>query len=144
MGILSIIGSIFAAVTFIVKFLKTYVLKYVTHGLILSLQFSITTATVLFVIAFYGFTITTFITLYNSAIDIINYFLSYNDSTLAPLYGLLNCIGFLPALNVGVSLFFTALGSIMVFHLTKFTYHALAVIKNEIFKLGVLLGQAVD
>ena len=144
MGFVSGIIGIFTAITYIVKFLKTFVLKYVTHAVILSLQFAITTSTVLFVVAFYAFTITTFITLYNKAIEIINYFLTSGDTTLAPLYGLLNCIGFLSALNFGVSLFFTSLGSIMIFHLTKFTYHSLAVIKDEIFKLGVLLGQAVD
>jgi hypothetical protein len=144
-AIITIISSILAVLTFIVKFLKDILLKYVTHALILSLQFAITSTSIVFVVAFYAFTITAFLALYNRAIYIINYFITYNgDSAIAPLYGFLNCIGVLPALDVGVSLFFTALGSIMVFHLFRFTYGALNVVKNEIFKLGVLLGQAVD
>lgn len=142
--IISFLSSIGIAIAFVVKFLKQYLLKYATHAIILSLQFTITTASILFVIAFYAFTITAFIALYNRAIEIINYFINYNDSALSGMYGLLNCLGVVPALNVGVSLFFTAFGSIMTFHLFRFTFGAVNVIKNEIFKLGLLLGQAVD
>jgi len=135
MGFFSIVGGIFGAISFVVKFLKEFLVKYATHGVILSIQFTITSATILFVVAFYTFTITTFVALYNQAIELIDYFLNNSNSALSKFYGLLDCVGFLPALDAGVTMFFSALGSIMLFHLTKFTYHAMGAVKNEIFKL---------
>ena len=144
MSVIGIIGSIWTAISFLVKFLKGFLLKYATHAVILGIQFTITSATILFVLAFYAFTITAYVALYNKALEIVNSLLTYHDGTLASLYGLLNCMGVLPAISYGISIFFVALGSIMTFHLFKFTYGAMGAIKDEIFKLGVLLGQAVD
>jgi len=144
MPFLVAIGGISSALIYIIKFLKNILLKYATHAVILSVQFTITASTIAFVILFYGFTITAFISLYNSLINALNYVLNNPDATLSTFYGFLSCMGVTDAVNNGVTLLFASVGSIMIFHLFRFTFGALNVIKNEIFKLGVLLGQAVN
>jgi hypothetical protein len=141
---LYLLGIIVSAVTYIIRFLKGFLIKYATHSVILGIQFAITATTITFVVGFYYFTIGTFLLLYNSSIDIVNYFVSNPDSSLSCFYGVLDAVGFTAALNNGITMFFTALSSIMIFNLFKFTYGALKAIKDEIFKLGVLLGQAVN
>ena len=82
--------------------------------------------------------------MYNFFIDSVTYFYSNTDSALYCFYTVLNCSGASSALLNLFGMFFTALGTIMVFHLIRFTFGALKAIKDEIFKLGLLLGQALS
>jgi len=144
MPILAGLAGLASAFMYVIKFLKGILLKYATHAVILSIQFTITATTIAFVIAFYAFTITSFIAIYNSVFDFFDYLFQNTDSSLSCMYSLLDCTGVTPALENGVSLFFASIFGVMMFHLMRFTFGALNVIKNEIFKLGVLLGQAVN
>ena len=141
---LQVLGLIGGAVAFVVKFIKSFLLKYVTFGVILSFQFTVTASTIAFVLFIYAFVITSFVALYNQAQEVINFIFNPPGSDLSCLFGLLSCMGITPALQNGVSIFFAALSPIMLFHLFKFTFWALSKIKDEIFKLGLLLGQALS
>ena len=140
---IALLSQIFGGITFIVIFIKKFLVKYATFAVVLSIQFTITASTIAFVLFFYGFTITALISLYNSVFDIFNYISNSGIPVVAEFMGFLNCIGVLPALNFGFSLFYSALSTAMMFHLIRFTYGALKAVKDEIFKLGVLLGQAL-
>ena len=140
---IALLGQVFAGIWFVVSFIKKFLLKYATFAVVLSLQFTITASTIAFVLFFYGFTITVFISLYNKVFEIVDYISSYNAPGVSQFFGFLDCIGVLPALQSGFTYFYTALGTVMMFHLIRFTFGALSAVKDEIFKLGVLLGQAL-
>ncbi|MBE0514901.1 hypothetical protein [Sulfurimonas sp.] len=136
-------GAILLSVGLIVKFIKNLLVKYVVFGVVLTFQFGITAATITFVLAFYVFVITSLITLYNYGFEITSY-MSSGTSGLSCFMGLLELIGFLPAVNQGYTIFFASLSTILVFRLMSFTFFAMRMIANEVFKLGVLLGQALS
>lgn len=136
LGILSAIG-------FIVKFVKDFIAKYLVHSVIISAQFAITASTIVFVILFYTFTITSLVTLYNKGLEIFDYASNSGLQSLACFAHLVDCIGLASALENGFTLFYASLSTIVIFHLFKFTFHAMKIIMNEVFKLGLLLGQAV-
>ncbi|MDX9744120.1 MAG: hypothetical protein RBT59_09905 [Arcobacteraceae bacterium] len=141
---IQILLGLFGAVGFVVKFIKGLLVKYVGHALILSAQFSITAITITFVVAFYLFTITALVSVYNLAIDILNYATTSTNGLLSCLFGMMNCAGVIPALQNGITLFYGVLVTIVLFHLMKFTFSAMKIIGNELFKLGLLLGQALN
>lgn len=136
LGAIALLGSL-------VKFVKNLLIKYVVFGAVLTFQFAITASTIVFVLAFYAFFITSLVTLYNYGFEITSY-MSSSGSGLSCVLGLLDLIGFLPALNNGYTIFFASLSTILIFHLMKFTFFAMRMIANEVFKLGVLLGQALS
>ena len=138
------LAGIFTLVGLIIKFIKSILVKYLVHSVILTLQFAVTASTIVFVVAFYGFTITALISVFNAGIDILNYASSSGINSVECFAGLVNCIGLTPALQNGFAMFYTALSSVVIFHLFRFTYGAIKMIMNEIFKLGILLGQAVN
>lgn len=143
MSLFGLVAGIFTIVTFIVKLIKNFLVKYVTHAIIIAFQFTITATTIAFTLMYFGFVITMYVTLYNSGISFINY-LSHPDSSLACFMSVLSCSGVTDALNNGLTMLFASFVPLMVFHLIKFTFGAMNLIKNEIFKLGVLIGQALD
>ena len=136
--------GIFLALVAVVKFIKKYLLKYVGFSAILSLQFSITASTIVFVLAFYAFTITSLVAIYNKGVDIFTYVTTAPNSSVSCLFGYMNCIGITPALQNGLTMAYGVLTSVVIFHLFKFTFGAIRMVANEIFKLGVLLGQALN
>jgi len=142
MGFFTAIGIIVSAVTYIIKFIKNFLVKYVTFGVILGIQFTVTAGTITFVFAFYFASITLFIALYNSAMDIFNALTT--QPGLDCFFGMLMCVGVSPAIENGINMFFVALVPMLVFHLGRFTLGALQIIKDEIYKLGVLLGLAAS
>ncbi|MEN4046992.1 hypothetical protein [Sulfurimonas sp. NWX367] len=142
MGFFTAIGFIVSGIIYLVKFVKNYLLKYVTFGVILGIQFTITAGTIVFVSAFYFASITLFISLYNSAVNIINTITT--QTGLDCFFGMLMCTGVTPAIQNGISMFFAALVPLLVFHLGRFTIGAFGVIKDELYKLGVLLGLAAS
>ena len=141
---ISILTSIFLAFAVIIKFIKSILVKYLVHSVIISAQFTITASTILFVLSFYFFAVTSLVAVYNLGIDIFNYASSSTLPGVSCLFGLLDCIGFSAAAQIGYSLMYSALSTIMIFHLFKFTLSAMRMIMNEIFKLGLLIGQAMD
>ena len=136
-------GFIVAGIAGVISFLKFFLVKYVGHTLIISAQFTITASTIAFVLGFYLFVVTSLISIYNMGIDIVSLLSTNQDSSLSCVYYMLNCVGITPALENGFTLFYGALSTIMIFHLTRFTFSSLKVIGNEVFKLGLLLGQAL-
>ncbi len=136
--------SIFGGLVLIVKFIKSIIVKYLVHTVILGLQFAVTATTITFVSAFYFFTITALISVFNLGIEIIEYASNSGIQGVSCLANLVNCIGLASAMENGFALMYSALSSIVIFHLFKFTFGAMKMIMNEIFKLGVLLGQAVN
>ena len=136
--------AVFTAIGVVIKFIKSIIVKYLVHGAILSLQFTVTASTIIFVVLFYGFTITALVSVFNMGINIMDYASNSGLTSLACFAHLLNCTGISPALQNGFTLFYASLSTIVIFHLFKFTFGASKLIMNEIFKLGVLLGQAVN
>lgn len=138
--------GIFAGITLLVKFVKSFLVKYVAFAVVLTFQFSVTAATITFVIGFYAFIITSMVTAYNLGISAANYVAEgMGSGTLISCFlAVLELVGITSALNNGYILFFASLSTIMLFHLMKFTYWAMKQIANEVFKLGVLLGQALS
>ena len=139
----AIIG-IFSAIVLIVKFIKSILVKYVGFTVILSAQFTITSASIIFMIGFYAFTITALIEIYNMGINIFDYASTTNNSSVSCLLGYLDCLGFTPAAQNGFTMAYGVLSTVVIFHLLKFTYSAMRIIGNELFKLGILLGQALS
>ncbi|TKI68885.1 hypothetical protein FCU45_07935 [Sulfurimonas crateris] len=137
------IASILLFVGLIIKFIKNLLLKYVAFGVVLTFQFSIAAATIAFVLLFYGFVITSLISLYNFGSSIGDY-INSSSSALSCFMGLLELLGILSACNQGYTLFFASVSTVLVFRLMSFTFFAMRMIANELFKLGVLLGQALS
>lgn len=135
--------AVLSAIGLVIKFIKNLLVKYVGFGVVLTFQFSITASTIVFLLAFYAFIITSLVSLYNYGYEIINFINGFN-SALSCAFGLLELIGFLPALNNAYTIFFASLSIVLIFHLMKFTFFAMRMIANEVFKLGVLLGQALS
>jgi len=135
--------AVLSAIGLVIKFIKNLLVKYVGFGVVLTFQFSITASTIVFLLAFYAFIITSLVSLYNYGYEIINFINGFNSS-LSCAFGLLELIGFLPALNNAYTIFFASLSTVLIFHLMKFTFFAMRMIANEVFKLGVLLGQALS
>lgn len=142
-ALFSLISGISVAVTFIIKFIKGILIKYVTHAAIIGFQLTITAATIAFTMMYFAFVITMYVTLYNSGIAFIHY-ISASDASLACFMSVLSCSGVTDALNNGITMLFASFVPLMVFHLIRFTLGAFTHIKTEIFKLGVLIGQALD
>jgi len=138
--------GIFTAITLIVKFVKSILVKYVLFGVVLTFQFGVAAATIAFIIAFYAFIITSLITAYNFGISTAEYIADGMGSgtVVSCFIAMLELIGVTSALNNGYAMFFASLSFIAIFHLMKFTYWAMKQIANEVFKLGVLLGQALS
>lgn len=144
---LAFLVSIFGGIGLIVKFVKSILVKYVGFAAILAFQFAITASTITFTLGFYAFVITSLVTAYNFGISTAQYIATGGDSTnsiLSCFLNLLSLTGVTGALNNAYTMFFGSLSTIAVFHLLKFTFWALKHIGNELFKLGVLLGQALS
>lgn len=135
--------GIFTGLTLVVKFIKNILLKFVTHGAVITFQFTITATTITFVLAFYAFIITSIVSAYNYGFEVVSY-INNSSGSVSCLMGLLDLIGFLPALNQGYTIFFASLSTVFVFKLMGFTFWAMRMVANEVFKLGVLLGQALS
>ena len=138
------IGGVIASFAIVIKFIKSILVKYLVHSVIITLQFALTASTIIFVMAFYGFTITALISVFNLGIDTFNYASTSSNSSLSCLFGLLGCTGIAPAIQNGFAMLYSALSTVVIFHLFKFTMGAMRMIMNEVFKLGVLLGQALS
>lgn len=136
-------GWIITAIGLVIKFVKSILVKYVGFAVVLSFQFAITASTIVFVLAFYAFIVTSLVTAYNYGHSIPDYILA-NSGGLSCFMGVLDMIGFSAAFSNGYTMFFVTLSTIMIFHLMKFTFFATRMIANEVFKLGVLLGQAMS
>lgn len=139
----TVLASILTAIGLVIKFIKNILLKYVTFGVVLTFQFGVTATVITFVLGFYAFVITSLITLYNYGFEIVSYIQS-GSTGLSCFFGLLDLIGFLPAVNQGYTIFFASLSTVLVFRLMGFTFFAMRMIGQEVFKLGVLLGQALS
>lgn len=138
--------AIFSGVGIIVKFIKSFLVKYVGFAAILSFQFAVTASTIAFVLGFYAFVISSFVTAYNFGVSTAQYISSgggLSNQTLSCFLSLLDSLGIVGAINNAYTMFFASLSMIAAFHLMKFTYWAIKQIGNELFKLGVLLGQAL-
>jgi len=136
--------GIFAGVGIVIKFIKSILVKYLVHSVIISAQFAITASTIVFVGLFYTFTITALVSLYNMGIDIFDYATNAGLPGVSCLFGLMDCVGLSAAMQIGFSMMYSALSTIVIFHLFKFTFSAMRIIMNEVFKLGVLIGQALN
>lgn len=143
---ITLLTAIFGGIGLVIKFVKNLLVKYVAFGVVLTFQFGITASTIVFVLAFYAFAVTSLITAYNVGINAVTYITNAGGGSgiLSCMVGLLDIIGFNSALQNGYTMFFASLSTIMIFHLMKFTFHAMRMIANEVFKLGVLLGQALS
>ncbi|NCP38844.1 MAG: hypothetical protein GW821_19755 [Shewanella vesiculosa] len=140
---LAVLSAIGVAVGFIIKFIKSFLVKYVVHAVIISAQFAVTASTIAFVVLFYGFAITALVSIYNLGIDIFDY--AQNGINGVQCFaGLVECIGLAGALQNGFTMLYASLSTIVIFHLFKFTLTAFRLIMNEVFKLGLLLGQAMN
>jgi len=137
------IGAILLSIGLVIKFIKNLLIKYVAFGVVLTFQFSITAATITFALVFYAFVITSLISLYNFGFSISDY-INSSAPALSCFMGVLDMIGFLSAVNQGYTLFFASLSTILIFRLIGFTFFIMRMIANEVFKLGVLLGQALS
>ena len=135
--------AVFGAIVVIIKFIKSFLVKYVVHSVIIAAQFAITASTIAFTMAFYTFTLTALVSVYNKGIEIFEYASNSGLQGVSCLAGLVNCIGLGSAMTNGFSMMYAALSTIVIFHLFKFTFTAMRLIMNEVFKLGVLLGQAL-
>jgi len=138
-SLIAILGGIYL----VIKFIKSLLIKYVGFAIILTAQFAITASVITFVIVFYTFTITALVSIYNKGIDIFNYVSTSTSGPVTCLFGLADCIGLTPALQNGFTMMYGVLSTVVIFHLLKFTFSAMKIIANELFKLGVLLGQAL-
>jgi hypothetical protein len=134
--------AIFSGIAFVIKFIKSLLIKYVGFAAILTFQFAVTASLITFVLAFYAFTITALIGVYNQAYAIPTYLSNFVGVDC--FLGLLHVVGFAPALQNGFNAFFAVLSTILIFNLFKFTLHTMRLIGTELFKLGVLLGQALS
>lgn len=139
----SLLLGILSAIGLVIKFIKDFLVKYVGHGFILTAQFAITATTITFVMVFYAFTITSLIAIFNKGIDIFSYASTASNGSLTCFFGYANCIGITPALQNGFTMAYGVLSTVVIFHLMKFTFNAIKIIGNELFKLGLLLGQAL-
>jgi len=140
---LAALAGIFSLIGLIVTFIKKLLVKYVVHAVIISAQFAVTASTIVFVMAFYAFTLTALVTIYNKGIEIFEYASNSGLQSVSCLAGLVDCIGLGAAMQNGFSLMYAALSTIVIFHLFKFTLTAMRMIMNELFKLGLLIGQAL-
>ncbi|MGE0738285.1 hypothetical protein [Sulfurimonas sp.] len=139
--------AIFSGVGIIVKFIKSFLVKYVGFAAILGFQFAITASTIAFVLGFYAFIITSLVTAYNFGVSTAQYVSTGGggqSQILSCFMSMLDLVGVTGALNNAYTMFFASLSTIALFHLMKFTYWAVRQIGNELFKLGVLLGQALS
>lgn len=134
--------AIFAGIAIVIRFIKSFLIKYVGFAAILSFQFAVTASLITFVLAFYAFTITALISIYNQAYAIPTYLSNFTG--IDCFLGLLHVVGFASALQNGFNAFFAVLSTILIFNLFKFTLHTMRLIGAELFKLGVLLGQALS
>lgn len=142
-----VLMAIFSGVGFVIKFIKGFLVKNVGFAVILSFQFGVTASTIAFVLGFYAFVITSFVTAYNFGVSTAHYISSgggLSNQTLSCFLSLLDLLGIVGAINNAYTMFFASLSTIALFHLMKFTFWAVRQIANELFKLGVLLGQALS
>lgn len=139
-GILAILAIILS----IGKIIKIILVKYIGHALILGAQFTITALTIIFVMVFYTFTITALVSIFNLGVDIFTYASTADSSMVSCMFGYMDCVGITPALQNGFTMAYGVLSTVVIFHLMKFTYSAMKIIGNELFKLGLLLGQALN
>lgn len=137
------LAAILLGIGLVIKFVKNFLVKYVGFAVVLTFQFGVTATTITFVLAFYAFVVTTFISVYNYGYEISSY-ISGSSGGLSCFMGLLDLIGFLPALNQGYTLLFASISIVLIVKLMSFTFFAMRMIGNEVFKLGVLLGQALS
>lgn len=136
LAILAVLGSV-------IQFIKWLLVKYVVHAVIISFQFGITAAVITFTLAFYAFTITALIVLYNQMHGIFDYIENSNVQLVSCFYNMLNCAGASTAIDNGILMIWSAFTTVAVFNLFRFTLFGMRLIGNEVFKLGMLIGQAV-
>jgi len=141
---MGIVSAIFFILYGVFKILKSFFVKYLTHGVILGFQFAFTASSIVVVVGFVLFSITALVGIYNQIQDLINYISTANTGALSCFFSVLECSGALLAINNGITLIFGAISTVALFHLAKFLIYGLKFIGNELFKLGVLLGQAVN
>jgi hypothetical protein len=134
---------VFGGIVLIIKVIKSILIKYAAHAVIIGVQFTITATLITFVMLFYVFIITSLVTIYNKIIEIFNYIQSGTNADLSCFFGALDCVGLTAAFQNGFTIVYSALTTILIFHLFKFTLSTMRIIGNELFKLGVLIGQAV-
>jgi len=124
---IQVLLGIFALFGFVIKFM----------------QFTLTAVTITAVSAFYFFVVTSLVSIYNKLIDIFYYVTTPTGGMVSCFFGAMECAGVTPALMNGLTAFYGVIVTVIVFHLMKFTFHAIKMIGNEIFKLGLLIGQAL-
>ena len=130
-AILMAIGSI---ISWLVK-------KFLTKGLILSFQFFVASSLVGFFITLYGFAITSLVWIYNKAHAIFYAIQNDMGGSLHCVSHVLACSGVSPVFNAFFSEFWSLLMTILILKLMWLTRTAIMLISNELFKLGVLMGQ---
>ena len=130
-AILMAIGSIIS------WFLK----KFLTKGLILSFQLFVASSLIGFFITLYGFAITSLVWIYNKAHAIFSVIQGDFGGSLQCVGYLLSCSGISPVFNAFFSELWSLLMTILILKLMWLTRTAIAMISNELFKLGVLMGQ---
>jgi len=139
-------GSIGLFIIFILKMIKNFLLKYLGHAAIISFQFSVTAITITFVLAVVAFAVTGLISLYNLIQRLFDFVSSgvSGGGLLSCFFSVLSCSGVASGIDFGISVLMGVLSSILLFRLMVFIFYGIKIIGNEIFKLGVLLGQALN
>lgn len=124
---------------FAFKFIKKFLLKFVTHGLVISLQFTVLTATLTSLVAYIVALVAAMIWLYNSTFDLMNS--GFTSQGLSCVFGMLDCMGIISAFETSFTSLWAVVVLVLGLHLSRVVVSSLDLIGRLLFQIGVLLGQ---
>jgi len=139
-----IIGGILTVLGFTVGIGFT-IARSLTHYSTIMAQTFFLGMTITFTVLYVGLMITTVIALFNLYHEIFTYVQNNTEvEIISCIMNLLSCTGTISGINTGLAIFWSALVSIVILHLSRFTLNNMKTINNEVWKLGMLIGQAIN
>lgn len=132
----SIAGTL---VVFLYKFIKKFLVKFITHGFVISAQFTILTTLLVALTAYIIALISAMIWLYNSTYDVLNS--GFHNTSLSCIFGMLDCMGIISAFETSFSAVWFVVVMILSLHLARIVVSTLDLIGRLVFQIGLLLGQ---
>lgn len=132
----SLAGTI---LTFIFKFLKKFLVKFVTHGFVISAQFTLLTLVITSLIAYIIALVAAMIWLYNKTYEIINS--GFHVDGLSCIFGMLDCMGIIAAFETSFIPLWGVVVMVLSLHLARIVMSTFDLLGRLLFQIGVLLGQ---
>ena len=119
--------------------------KVAFHASIITFQLFIVVSILAFVIFYTGFVTYALMKSYNIINDLFVYLSSSSsDSVLSCSYGVLSCSGISSAFQNGINLFFSVIVIVLIMHLLRLYRSSMLVFSDQLYKLGVLIGQVLS